>query len=189
MNEELVQQTVKFFKEQGGTYATMKEQMLEGGIPLVEINRIYEEIKRLGADPHPEAAHIVEPAHPLATNVIIHPASREMSPEILSAQPSHQEIHQEAPSPLTTNPVSEPLAQVIPQTAEVAPPPQQPLPSMQAPISVMPIVDEAPQSHAGVLVFISLILLLGISAGGVFAYIKYMPESSLARIINELLHK
>lgn len=200
MNQELLTGAIAFFKEQNGTYESMKDQMLAGGISLAEINQVYAEIQKLGLDPNGKYMKAMEKANPVAASKItIHPVSAEMP---LTSKVSHTEMahasYTATPQPTETEtqaPVAVSPTPDIPITSpQVEPTPTNTLQGIASPdtpttqMSTPPLPATAvPSSSHTLAVFITLFLLIGLSAGGVIAYTKYAPESALALMVSSTL--
>lgn len=134
MNQELLQAAITFFKEQHGTYESMKAQMTQGGIPLAEINQVYEEIKRLNLDPSlPGYAGTKQPLPQVTSS-----GYKPMNPQTPSAPTAPIATPQaSAAQPAAALGVATPAAQTPINTATITPP--------AAPI-IQPVTQQAAPS-------------------------------------------
>lgn len=147
MNQELLTTAIAFFKDQHGTYESMKSQMLAGGIPQAEIDQIYEEIKRLGLDPTVKPVAVEAPAAVVAETVVtpaftsIHPVSAEMI--------TPNTVQQTTPTQaLPSEPIATPSAQTTITPPQVIPSAPTPIPQVSTPVA--PVVATPLNTFHGV---------------------------------------
>lgn len=224
MNQELLTSAIAFFKEQNGTYESMKTQMLAGGISQAEIDQVYEEIKRLGLDPKANNAATTQtttptpapiaPTEAAPATISIHPVSQKLDvqpPKVETPAPQPTTNIAEAPTPATQT-----APEVAPQTtlpssptptvdntfhgATTDPPTTQAIPEAQNqtaqstpqnPIAFtrpdVPVATNTTSSGNGLIVFMVILIVLGITVGGIFAYATYQPQSTLSIMIKSTL--
>ena len=167
MNQELLATTITFFKEQGGTYEAMHSQMLAGGIKEEEIQQLYQEIVRLGLDPHAQVAQAPS-TQPIETVATPTPITQE--------QTTQPQVRQSTVSVASLSPFLANTKQGETFGIPVAP---TPIPGTPSPVatatkSILPAI-------------LAILLFIGLGLSGVFAYAYLNPYTAFGTSISQLL--
>jgi hypothetical protein len=184
MNQELLATTITFFKEQGGTYEAMHSQMLAGGIKEEEIQQLYQEIVRLGLDPHAHAQVAQTQVAQSPTPQVIAPIAQTSA--VTPTPAAQPPVAQASIVQLSATPGAVSVASLSPFLANTAqgetfgvpvaplPTPGTPSPVVTATKSIVPAI-------------IAILIFIGLGFGGTFAYAYLNPYTAFGTSIAQML--